>query len=141
LRVVIDANVWISAAINRGPAYRIVELWFERPPFVVVMCPCLLEEVREVLLERPRLRRFIDEDAARFFVDTVAATVDLLPDPTEVTPATRDADDDYLVALGRVGQADYIVSGDADLLEWLGQRPPVVTPAQFERILSGQPAA
>ena len=29
-----------------------------------------------------------------------------------------------------------IVSGDKDLIEWTEQRPPVVTPAQFEELLS-----
>jgi uncharacterized protein len=135
LRVVVDANVWVSAAINRGASHRIVQLWLERSPFEVVICPRLLEEVREVL-ERPRLRRFISEDSARLYVDTIRAAVDLVPDPVDVAAATRDGDDDYLVALAQTERADYIVTGDSDLLEWPEQTPPAITPAQFEAVLA-----
>lgn len=48
-------------------------------------------------------------------------------DPIDIAAHTRDPDDDYLVALAREHNADYIVTGDKDLLEWPEQRPPVVT--------------
>jgi predicted nucleic acid-binding protein len=45
---------------------------------------------------------------------------------------TRDPDDDDLIHVARVHNADFIVSGDADLLEWQEQRPPVISPAEFD---------
>lgn len=32
--------------------------------------------------------------------------------------------------------ADVILSGDGDLLDWPGQQPPVMKPAEFERVLT-----
>ena len=52
--------------------------------------------------------------------------------------ATRDVDDDYLVALAREHSADFIVTGDKDLLEWEDQTPPAITPAAFEQALVGR---
>lgn len=132
--VIIDANVFVSAAIQRGPSHRIIESWLSgTADFEVVMCPELLGEVREVLTTRPRLRKWISLETAQLFVDTIEVLVDLVDDPDEVQTETRDPNDDYLIALARVHDVDAIVnSGDKDLLEWESQSPPVMTPAQFE---------
>ena len=138
MRVVLDANVFVSAATHKGPAHRIVLDWLDQQTFELVMCPALLEEVRSVLTERPRLRRWIDLETAMTFIETLAATVDFSPDPILSTAFTRDPKDDYLVALGRIENADFIVTGDKDLLDWPEQQPPVVTPAAFEQLLQYQ---
>ncbi len=96
------------------------------------MCPELLGEIREVLITRPRLRKWISLENATLFVDTIEAVVDLVNDPDEIQTETRDPNDDYLVALARAHDVDAIVSGDKDLLAWQEQRPPVMSPAQFE---------
>lgn len=131
--VVIDANVFVSAAIQRGASHRIVESWLSgRANFEVVMCPKLLGEIREVLTTRPRLRKWISLENATLFVDTIETIVDLVNDPEAIEPETRDSNDDYLIALARTHNVDVIVSGDKDLLDWEPQHPPVVTPARFE---------
>ena len=136
MRVVLDANVFVSAAIRGGSSHRVVRSWMAGGAFELNICPELLAEVREVLTERPRLRRWIDLDAAEAFVDAIGITADVVADPATTAPITRDADDDYLVALAREHEADYIVTGDRDLLEWDEQRPPVLSPAQFEALLA-----
>ena len=134
MKVVVDANVFVSAAIRNGPARRIVQAWLERDSFEVILCPELLDEVREVLTERPRLRRWIDLPVAELFVARIEGATELVPDPDEIEVHTRDPGDDYLIALARSHGADLIVSGDRDLLEWEEQRPPVVTPAAFAEL-------
>ena len=63
--VVIDANVFVSAAIQGGASYRVVESWLtSTADFEVVMCPALLDEFREVLTTRPRLRKWISLETA-----------------------------------------------------------------------------
>lgn len=76
----IDANVFVSAAIQRGASHRIVMSWLAgTAEFEIVMCPELLAEVREVLTARPRLRRWISlEDATRFVDAIVSGDRDLL---------------------------------------------------------------
>jgi putative PIN family toxin of toxin-antitoxin system len=131
VRVVIDANVFVSAGIRTGLSHRLVQAWLEHEAF---------EEIDDVLA-RPRLRRWLDADAATRFVATIRLKADVMPDPSEQTATTRDPDDDYLISLGRGHDADYIVTGDKDLLDWPGQRPPATTSAAFERLmdLTGEP--
>jgi putative PIN family toxin of toxin-antitoxin system len=136
MRVVLDANVLVSAAISRGPAHRIVQGWLQDQTFELVICDRLLAEVRSVLTERPRIRKWISVDAAELYVTTLATAADLRPDPAPGPALTRDPDDDYAIHLPRADDVDYIVSGDADLLEWDQQDPPVIPPAEFEARLS-----
>lgn len=136
MRVVLDANVLVSAVIQAGPSYRIVRAWLDEKSLDVVACPALLTEVEDVL-GRPRLQKWVAPGLADLFMATLRRTGDVVSDPIEVKAETRDADDDYLVALARENGADYIVTGDKDLLEWEAQRPPVVTPAAFESLMGG----
>ena len=132
MRVVLDANVLISAAISEGPSHRIVQAWLQNQRFELVICDQLLGEVGSVLTERPRLRKLISVEAAELYVDTLATMADVLPDPAPGPTLTRDPDNDYVIHLARAHNAEVIVSGDADLLEWDEQDPPVAPPAEFE---------
>jgi putative PIN family toxin of toxin-antitoxin system len=131
MRVVLDANVLVSAAIGRGPSHLIVQAWLRDQPFELVICDRLVGEVRAVLTERPRLRKWISLDVAELYVRTLATTADVQPDPAPGPALTRDPDDDYVIHLARAYDVDLIVSGDADLLEWSEQDPPVIPPAEF----------
>ena len=136
MRVVLDANVLISAAISEGFSHRIMQGWLGDQTFELVICDRLLGEVRSVLTERPRVRTWISLEAAELYVTTLATIADVQPDPAPGPALTRDPDDDYLIYLARAHKAQVIVSGDADLLQWDEQDPPVVTPAEFELRLS-----
>lgn len=48
MRVVLDANVLISAAISEGPSHRIVQGSLRDQTFELVICERLLGEVRSV---------------------------------------------------------------------------------------------
>jgi len=135
VQIVIDANVFVSAAIARGPSHRVVQAVTLSEDHDAIVCPTLLEEVEDVL-SRPRLLKRIGEDHARRYLNDLRITTTRVPDPIDTGTHTRDPDDDYLIALAREHNADYIVTGDKDLLEWLEQRPPAVTPATFETLLT-----
>lgn len=126
---------FVSAAIAPGPSNRIVTRWLEQGDLDVVACPALLAEVEDVL-GRPRIQKRADPKSSQRYLTTIRRIADLVPDPTDVEATTRDVDDDYLVALAREHSADYIVTGDKDLLEWPEQRPPVLTPAAFAELLA-----
>lgn len=132
--------MFVSAAIRAGPSHRVVQRWLKSSGFHIIICPKLLAEVTEVLTERPHLRQRIELADARQFVASLAGMADLVADPVNVEPLLRDANDDYLVALARAHNADFIVTGDKDLLEWEGQQPPTITPAVFDSMLGPQSA-
>ena len=85
MRVVLDANVFVSGAIQKGASFRIVQRWLGGGDFEVIMCPELLAEITGVLTERPRLRKWIDLAVAKDYINTIATLVDVVDDPARST--------------------------------------------------------
>ena len=127
MKIVVDANVFVSAAIAKGAPHDLVMRWLRGADFEIVLCPILIEEIETVLVTRDSLRRYIPQVEAEEFVMMIATFKLLLPDPSTLTATTRDPRDDYLIHLAKGNGADMIVSGDRDLLDWEEQIPPVVT--------------
>lgn len=132
MRVVLDANVLVSAAISQSSSHRIVQAWLAAQPFELVVCRRLLDEVDHVLTKRPRLRRWITVPAAQLYLARLATAADIRPDPEPGPRLSRDPDDDYVIYLARQNNADFIVTGDDDLLQWSDQTPPTMSPGEFE---------
>lgn len=135
MRVVVDPNVLISAAISSaGPPRAIIDAW-TGGRFELVASPKLLDELRDVL-HRPKLRRWISMQLADEFIDGLAQDAMIAPDPPAPSGLSRDPDDDYLIALARAAHADYLASGDRDLLDLTDADPPVLSPRQFVDLLA-----
>lgn len=127
LTAVLDAGVLVSASIvPRGVCGGLLERANE-DAFRIVLCPTLLGELEEVLM-RPKFRSYLSEDNARRFVTAVTVLGRLHPDPDVRSGATRDPDDDYLIALSSESDADYLVSGDTHLVELSKAHPPILSP-------------
>ena len=75
VRVVIDANVFVSAAIGRGPSTRLIDQWMSgQASFELIVCPRLIGAISDVF-NRPRLRKRISaEDASAFRWDRRASS-------------------------------------------------------------------
>ena len=130
MRVVVDPNVLISAAVATGVSAQLVDRWLTERPFEIVTWPALLAELGEVL-RRGKFRRWIDHDVVDRFVDLIQQESESWPDPVEVAPVTSDPKDDYLVALYRHSVADLIVSGDPDLTSMSVEDMDVLTPGEL----------
>jgi hypothetical protein len=75
----------------------------------------LIEELTDVLA-RPKFAPLVGEvDRARF-LSAVVAVSHSVGDPAKIAALSRDPDDDYLLALAVEHRADWIVTGDRDLL-------------------------
>ncbi len=134
MRVVLDANVLVSAAISAaGPPREIVSAWVDER-FELVASPALLEELSDVL-DRPRFRRWVSIATAAEFIAGIGEDALIVDDPPAQPALTADPDDDYLIALARAANGDYVVSGDRHLLELADPDPPVLTPRQFLDLL------
>ena len=73
-----------------------------------------LAELCEVL-GRSQFRKYIDEEDVRIFVAALTREAEWVDVSLEIN-ACRDPKDNKFLELGVSGQADYIVSGDTDLL-------------------------
>jgi putative PIN family toxin of toxin-antitoxin system len=129
VRVVLDANLLVSALISRaGAPARLVELWLGGE-FELVVCEMLLAEVARTLAYPKISGRVAPADAERF-IGVLRALAELVPDP-EGPPPVRSSDpgDHYLLSLAGRERAP-LVSGDAHLLA-LADRLPIFSPRQF----------
>ncbi|RAU20162.1 putative toxin-antitoxin system toxin component, PIN family [Paramagnetospirillum kuznetsovii] len=129
LRVVLDTNVLVSGiAYPGGVPGRIVAAW-RQGGLVVVLSRYILDELARVL---PRLNHRLNWSEAEFadFIDILAINVDLVePDSADDTEL-RDAADQPVLGTLLTAKADYLVTGDRDLLT-LATRYPIITPAEF----------
>lgn len=137
IRVVVDANVLVSAALARSPlapSALVLDAALDGR-IELLSSPILLAEIASVL-ERPRLRRYLSlDEAVRFVTDLASQTTHVADAPTPHPAECRDPHDDCLVALAVATRADAIVTGDHDLLELPEPPVTVLTPrALIERL-------
>lgn len=111
-RVVIDTNIWISFLIGKrlGGLHRHID----NGRIQIVTCCEQLEEIAGVLC-RPRIRKYISEEHAEEFIDLLLDVATLV-EPDKGPTLCRDPKDDYLLYTAKAADADYLVSGDNDLL-------------------------
>lgn len=129
MRVLLDANVLVSALLSRvGAPTHLLRRWTEGE-LELVVCPALLGEL-ERILARPRLRSRVDSAEAARFMAVLALEGESVSDPDQPPPVRSvDPDDDYLLALATREQVP-LISGDRHLLA-LRDRAPVFSPREF----------
>jgi putative PIN family toxin of toxin-antitoxin system len=127
IRAVIDTNVYISALFGGGAPRRVVDL-AAAGRFQALTSPELLTELEDVLADDFGVPQERLDLVVR---DVLSYAVVVTPD--EETPSVvRDPADAKVIACALAGGADFIVTGDADLLT-LGEveRVRVVTVRRF----------
>jgi uncharacterized protein len=128
MRVVLDTNVLVS-----GVAYpasipgRIVSTW-RQGGLDVVLSRYILDETLRVLPRFPQLR--MNSGKLRDLVDSFMFLADIVEPDTYEEPALRDANDQKVLGTLVAAKADYLITGDKDLLA-LAEKYPIVTPAAF----------
>lgn len=138
IKIILDTNVLLSALLSPvGPPAQLLEAW-ERKKFIVVACEALIAELRDVT-SRPffqaRLRVSTVELLAAGLRDLSEFCADL---PQEVV--APDAKDSFLLALAEAAHADFLVTGDKELLALKHHGSTrIITPvAMMQTLKSGQ---
>ena len=117
LRVVVDTNLIVSSVLSTlGLPYRLVQ-YFLRDLFILLISAPMRQEI-EIVIHRPRFQtRFGLTSQTRadllLLIDTRAVFVT----PRRRVPLpVRDAKNEMVLATALGGRADYLVTGDRDLL-------------------------
>ena len=136
MRVVLDTNVVVSATLIRGGNEdRLLRAW-QRGAFDLVLSPPILEEIgRALLYEKLQKFRWMSEAEIISLLEALGQESILIPGDT-ILKVSRDPADDKFLAAAIEGRAQYVVSGDKDLLAvkaFRGIR--IVRPAAFLEIL------
>jgi len=131
LRVVLDTNVLVSGLAYPGSIPGLIVAAWRQGAIDVVVSRYILDEVARVLPRLNHRLRWADADFTDYLeiLSILADVVDPLPLPPG---AVRDAADLPVLGTLLAAGADYLITGDQDLLA-LADRHPVLTPAEFWR--------
>jgi putative PIN family toxin of toxin-antitoxin system len=139
MRVCLDTNLLIGLLLNTDPVsspFRIVQAALQGK-FDLLLSETTFEELLSATESKAYLAKRISRDDVLELIGFLRANSTVIPEiSTDIPPISRDADDDYLVTHAVLEEADFLVSGDKDLLA-LGSIMSVriVSPADFVRYL------
>jgi putative PIN family toxin of toxin-antitoxin system len=138
IRAVLDANVVVSAILNaQGTPGRVFDAW-RAERYQLLMSDAILEEIGRVL-RYPKITKRHQWSPARVqqFLVLLADITILTPGDLALSVVVEDPEDNRYLECAVEGHANYIVSGDQDLLQ-LGsyQGILIVTPRAFLDMLN-----
>jgi len=130
MKVVLDANVIIAAFAARGLCESILEVCLS--DHEIALSEDLLDEVLRNLRDKIKLPKNIVDDIVALLREHSNSAI---PSPL-ASDECRDPDDIKILGLAVATKAEYIVTGDKDLLILKSfQGIPVINPRSFSDIL------
>jgi hypothetical protein len=134
IRVVLDTNVLISALLFSGEIGNVVSSWKARK-FLPVFSQDTFDEFRRVLAY-PKFS-LTPREIDALLQNEVLPFCEVVDIENEIIGVCRDRADDKFLSCALAAKADYIVSGDKDLLA-LGnfRNIPIITAAAFQEKMS-----
>ena len=113
IRVVIDVNVFVSYFMGSLVRERLDRVLVNRN-VTLLFSDALWSELDEVLA-RPKFKKYFTPEQAKRLVQTLLMRSQKINVQSQVA-ISRDMDDDYLLALCLDSAADFLITGDRDLL-------------------------
>ena len=111
-RVVIDTNIWISFLIGKSLKSLLPKIIDKKVQ--LLFSHESLEELVNVL-HRPKLQKYFSSSQVSELLLLINQLAEVIEVKSKVD-ACRDPKDNFLLALCLDGKADYLVTGDEDLL-------------------------
>ena len=116
LVVVVDTNVWISAALSKigSPAQLVRHVLAHGMP---VFTPSTFDEL-QTRLWKPKFDRYLSMDQRKRILHDLKATAMWVDVPTDIAAVahSRDPDDDKFIHAALAANVPWLVTGDQDLL-------------------------
>lgn len=113
LKLIIDTNLWVSFIISNKQNLLDPFLFGEEAR--LLFSAELINEIQQTIA-KPRLKKYFTTNALEEMLSTFEPFTDLIEVESIVT-ICRDPNDNFLLALAKDGKADYLLTGDKDLLE------------------------
>ncbi|MBI2634365.1 putative toxin-antitoxin system toxin component, PIN family [Candidatus Peregrinibacteria bacterium] len=128
MKIILDTNVFISGIFWSGSPHQVVALWALNKIHLIV--------TKKILSEYLHILHKIDSkgDIAKKWGTFVLENSQILEDK-ELVKICRDTEDNKFLNCAIIGRADYLVSGDDDLLclKKIGSTK-IITPSKFLKI-------
>ena len=130
MRIVIDSNVIISAALTKNnTSSKTVRLIEEE--HTMLISEATIEELLKTILKTKFNRYFIPLDTRIEIISRYSNKADWIT-PTHHIVVCRDPKDNIFLELALSGKADCIITGDPDLLVLNPfENIPIITPKEF----------
>ena len=112
-RVVLDTSVLVSALLFRGDVSRLVDLW-KKSAFTPVISKETFEEL-EAVLHYPKFG-LSEEEKGEMIEEEILPFFEVVEVRQEVKGICRDPADDKFISCAVSAGADFIVTGDKDLM-------------------------
>jgi len=116
LKVIIDTNLWISFLITKSHSQ--IDNLLINKKIRIVFSEELLTEFFDVI-QRPKLNKYFSPNDIKELLDMFDFYGDLVKVKSRIEQC-RDPKDNFLLSLAVDSKADYLLTGDNDLLE-IGQ--------------------
>ncbi|MEZ4772899.1 MAG: putative toxin-antitoxin system toxin component, PIN family [Bacteroidia bacterium] len=111
-RAILDTNIWVSFAIGKN--LNQLENILLNPEIEIITCTDTVKEFLNVV-ERPKLQKYLKSERVEATKDLIFQFTTLYRPQTKVSDA-RDPNDNYLLAASTELKAQFLVTGDEDLL-------------------------
>ena len=132
MRVVIDTNLWISFIISKK--INLIEKLILENTVTIIFSKELITEIENSIL-KPKLQKLIKDFS---FVEMLLVFIDFIEmiETKSNILICRDLKDNFLLNLATDGNADYLITGDKDLLILKKiNNTKIITIADFKLIL------
>lgn len=124
LKLIIDTNLWISFIISNKQDLLDPLLFTEKAR--LLFSKELITEIQQTIV-KPKLRKYFGTNALEAMLSTFEPFIDLIEIESTVT-ICRDSNDNFLLALAKDGNADYLLTGE--VLKKFGKTK-IITIANF----------
>lgn len=111
-RVILDTNLWISFLISKRQVE--LDILLESRAVTLIFSKELLEEFLEVSA-RPKFKKFFKKSDIEALLRQIDSYGELIKVESKVEKC-RDVKDNFLLNLSIDGKADFLITGDTDLL-------------------------
>jgi uncharacterized protein len=110
--VIVDTNIWISFLIGKN--LKGLQEYIDSQTIIIITCNEQIQELTEVF-KKPKIKKYFSpEQIDEFFELLDESSVNIiLKTKTELC---RDLKDNYLLSLAIDSNADFLITGDNDLL-------------------------
>lgn len=133
MKAVIDTNIWLSFLIGKHLAG--LDDYILDGMLEVVVSEEQLEEITSVL-QRPKFRKYFSANDIEEFLSLLYKSADIVAVHHTIINDCRDEKDNFILETAIRGRADYIITGDKDLLvlnPYRGKK--IIGFREFENIL------
>ena len=131
MKAVFDTNVLIAAFLTEGVCAKLM-IRARRRDFDLILCDGILQEFERVLKKKFAAT---PHETSEALIILSEAALEILGRTDSITPICRDSDDDLILACARDAVADYVVTGDEDLLVLKNYEGiSIVNPREFEKL-------